>query len=362
MSKHLVVFRADATSQIGTGHIVRCLTLAQIFQSRGSDIVFVSRGLPFYFTEVFRLQNIKYIALQSSREDKLESGLAHANWLHVSQQQDAREFLDSVHGFEIDLIVVDHYSLDYRWESAVKHASSTLFVIDDLEDRAHDCDFLLDQNLKKCDGLHYAELVPNTCNLLLGPDYCLLRKEFLNFRKTILPKSGIIKSVFVFFGGIDIDNHTATAIEALGALMVYDIRVDVVIGESHPAKQAILKSCEKYNFKCHVQTSLMADLMANSDLAIGSAGSVSWERCVLGLPCITYPVSANQVPIARALSSAGAIDFDEEHCTVTVENLKSRLITLFKSPMRCKAMSIAALSLVDGLGSRRICEALKLAK
>jgi UDP-2,4-diacetamido-2,4,6-trideoxy-beta-L-altropyranose hydrolase len=127
----------------------------------------------------------------------------------------------------------------------------------------------------------YIGKVPNHCRLLLGPRYALLRDEFRRLRDEVKPRTGPVKWILVFFGGMDVDNFTGKALQALVNLGHEDLQVDVVIGAQHPAREAIEATCDRYGYQCHVQTSNMAELMARADLAIGAGGSASWERCCL---------------------------------------------------------------------------------
>jgi len=225
-------------------------------------------------------------------------------------------------------------------------------VIDDLADRAHDCDILLDQNYHLNMNTRYNKL--NTdCELLLGPSYALLRNEFSLFRKKSFVRNGIIKRLLIFFGGIDAENCTSLAIEAISELNL-DIAVDVVIGKYNPFKEQVKNACRSYKYNCHIQTNRIAELMSFADLAIGGAGISSLERCSLGLPAVIISIANNQIEVARSLHSIGASFYLGSSENISKENIKKIIQDLYQSPHKVKRAAIAAYSLVDGLGTKRV--------
>lgn len=175
-----------------------------------------------------------------------------------------------------DWLVVDHYALDARWESALRASTKQIMVIDDIADRQHDCDVLLDQNFYADMQKRYTGKVSAHCQLLLGPRYALLRDEFRKLREQVKPRNGTVKKILVFFGGVDADNYTGRAIEALAEIGIEGLYVDVVIGAQHSCREQIKSVCAQHGFICHVQTDKMAELMAAADLAIGAGGSATY--------------------------------------------------------------------------------------
>ena len=164
---------------------------------------------------------------------------------------------------------------------------------------------LLDQNYYADMQTRYVSKVPSHCQLLLGPRYALLREEFRTLREQINVRTGDVKKILVFFGGVDADNYTNLAIQALAELNVTQ-SVDIVIGAQHPNREQIKQACIAHGFICHIQTTRMAELMAEADLAIGAGGSASWERCCLGLPALLLAIADNQIEIAKALDLINA--------------------------------------------------------
>ena len=348
-----VAFRTDASSQIGTGHFMRCLTLAEALKKNGVDISFVSRHLPIYLSDMLISKGLKHIPLSAYYTRDLVDELAHASWLGVSQAQDAEATVEALSGKVFDWIVVDHYALDVRWESIVRPNVKKIMVIDDLADRHHNCDVLLDQNYYADMQTRYKGKVPAHCKLLLGPSYAMLRDEFRALREKVKVRNGDVKKVLVFFGGVDADNYTLRAIEALAEVNV-TLQVDVVIGAMHPFKELIENTCAKYDYICHVQTSRMAELMMEADLSIGAGGSATWERCCLGLPAILIAFAKNQIDIVKNLKSIGACDYLSD--SPSNLSFRTKINDLLIRKDLLSEISLKAYSLVDGLGAKRIGE------
>jgi UDP-2,4-diacetamido-2,4,6-trideoxy-beta-L-altropyranose hydrolase len=289
-----IAFRVDASSQIGTGHFMRCLTLADALKQSGAHIRFISRNLPEHLQNMLGVKGIEFVLLESDTAPALTDDLAHAHWLGTSQAQDAQATVRTLSGQMWNWLVVDHYALDIRWESALRGTVQKIMVIDDLADRQHDCDVLLDQNFYADMQTRYTRKVPSHCELLMGPRYALLRDEFRKLREQVKPRTGPVKRILVFFGGVDTDNYTGQAIAALSEIDIRGLHVDVVIGAQHPYLEEIKAACVQHGFISHVQTSKMAELMAAADLAIGAGGSATWERCCLGLPTLVFCTAYNQ--------------------------------------------------------------------
>ena len=193
-----IVFRTDASSQIGTGHFMRCLTLADELKKQGAQIRFISRNLPPHLSEMLKAKGVEYIPLITDATQEPIDELTHSNWLGTSQNQDAQATIQALADCSCDFLVVDHYALDKRWESAVRLSCKKLMVIDDLADRQHDCDVLLDQNFYADMQTRYIDKVPEHCQLLLGPRYALLREEFRTSREKVKVRVGDVKKYWYF--------------------------------------------------------------------------------------------------------------------------------------------------------------------
>ncbi|MBU0689928.1 MAG: UDP-2,4-diacetamido-2,4,6-trideoxy-beta-L-altropyranose hydrolase [Gammaproteobacteria bacterium] len=352
-----VAFRTDASAQIGTGHFMRCMTLAGALQRRGASISFISRKLPGYLHEMLKEKGMEYVALDACSAPFPADELAHASWLGASQTQDAIATVKASAGRIWDWLIVDHYALDSRWESMLCDVAKKLLVIDDIADRQHQCDVLLDQNLFSDMDRRYSGKVPANGRILLGPGYALLRDEFKNLHGQVSMRTGTGRRVLVFFGGADKEDCTGRAIEALKG--IGDLEVDVVIGALHPFREQIEMECARHGYVCHVQTDRMAELMAIADLAIGAGGSASWERCCMGLPTVLVALADNQVDIAKALDEFGASIYVGTLKVADVSALRSVITELLRTQEKLAAMSEKAYSLVDGLGAERVCQVME---
>jgi len=351
-----IAIRVDASALIGTGHFMRCLTLADELKRRGASICFVSRHAPEHLRTMLVRRGHELRVLDSDVLPIPAGSPAHACWLGTSQEADARDTLHALSDMTWDWLIVDHYALDARWETALRLKVGHILAIDDIADRPHDCDVLLDQNFYTDMNTRYEGKVPQKCRLLLGPRYALLREEFRALREHVLPRTGPVRSILVFFGGVDADNYTGCAIRALSKLGMPDIAVDVVIGAQHPSREPVEEECRRLGFACHVQTEHMAELMTKADLSIGAGGSAAWERCCLGLPTLIVTLAENQVAIAEALNSLGACIYLGAAASVNEITVLSELNKLISNPARFKNLSEKTYSMVDGVGAVRTCQ------
>jgi UDP-2,4-diacetamido-2,4,6-trideoxy-beta-L-altropyranose hydrolase len=340
----------DASVEIGTGHVMRCLTLAGELTIIGFRVIFLCRCHKGHLIELIENKGYQVIKLNKPNKEvsyKLND-LAHSKWLGVHQDEDAEETRTALKEYkEIDLLIVDHYSLDNRWEKKFRNIVNKIFVIDDLADRKHDCDLLLDQNYYPNMNERYKNLINHNCNLVLGPRYALLRREFRTVKKKVR-KYNEVKRIMIFLGGSDFTNQTTKAIQAIRLLNRPDILVDVVLGASNPFKSKIEKIATTINnLNFHYNISNMASLMVEADLAIGAGGSTNWERCYLGLPAITVSVADNQSLILECLDEKGAIKNLGWYEKVTPEQIADALSELVENPDRLKEMSKISMDLME---------------
>lgn len=350
--KH-VAFRVDASSKIGAGHLMRCLTLADTLKQRETNCRFVSRHMPEHLRDMLVAKGHEIKLYNSSPNREISGGLSHAHWLGVTQAQDATDTINALSDQTWDWLVVDHYALDASWESMLRQTARKILVIDDIADRHHDCDVLLDQNLYADMNTRYVGKVPVHCQLLLGPRYTLLRDEFRQLREQVNIRTEQVKRALVFFGGVDADNYTARAIDALVGKDSHDWHVDVVIGAQHPHREQIEAACAEKRFVCHVQTSRMAELMVVADLAIGAGGTATWERCCLGLPALTICVADNQRKQIADAASEGLLyapDLEGE----LIPAIRRHVSALMENGYLRQAISRNGMRAVDGRGVLRV--------
>ena len=235
----------------------------------------------------------------------------------------------------------------------MRETAKQIMVIDDIADRQHDCDVLLDQNFYTDMQTRYIGKVPAHCQLLLGPRYALLRDEFRKLREQVQPRTGPVKRILVFFGGVDADNYTGRVIKVLTEMDIKGLYVDVVIGAQHPYRADIEINCSTEGFVCHVQTDKMAKLMAAADLAIGAGGSATWERCCLGLPTFAICTADNQQRQVEDAAREGLLYTSV--CNIDLAYIiKMHAAALIENAYLRQFISRLAMQAVDGRGVLRI--------
>lgn len=305
-------FRVDASLEIGTGHVMRCLTLAKALREYDIQCAFICREHEGHLGELIRKNafDLFFLTTEIGSDLQTDSGLAHSNWLHCSIDMDVKQ-TRQVLPEKIDCLIVDHYALDARWESQMRSVCQKIVVIDDLADREHDCDILLDQNLGTTEA-DYSNLVPTHCIKLIGPKFALLRPEFAQWREYSLQRrhGNCLRKILVSMGGIDQFNVTSIVLKALSKINVLDgVQVFVVMGDNAPFLDDVRSICQEMLISTTVLTNVnnMAELMANSDLVIGAVGATTWERFCLGIPSICIPVAHNQEKLASFLALNGLV-------------------------------------------------------
>jgi UDP-2,4-diacetamido-2,4,6-trideoxy-beta-L-altropyranose hydrolase len=364
-----LVFRTDASLQIGTGHVMRCLTLADALREHGAHCRFICRDHPGNLFDLIGKRGYSVHVLPDVREHMIENeacsepALGYRAWLGVDWDVDAQQTVAALDDTPVDWLIVDYYALDARWEQVLKAHCKKLLVIDDLADRPHVCDVLLDQNLGR-EATDYASLVPEHCIVLAGPRFALLRPEFAALREYSLQrrKMATIKHLLITMGGVDKDNATGQVLNALNNCnLPPDLRITVVMGPHAPwfAQVQAQAAQMPWPTKVLVGVDNMAQLMAESDLAIGAAGSTSWERCCLGLATIQIALAQNQVTIAQALSNVGAaLMLQVEIIAQTLPGL----IGSMTSADKLYTISAASSAVTQGKGAALVSDYIKEAK
>jgi UDP-2,4-diacetamido-2,4,6-trideoxy-beta-L-altropyranose hydrolase len=288
--------------------------------------------------------------------------LAHASWLGVDWSTDAQQTQQLLRNTKFDWLIVDHYALDHRWESSLRSVCNRLMVVDDLADRRHDCDLLLDQNHGSC-AERYAGLVPAECTQLHGPEFGLLKPIYAKRRAEQKARSGKIERVLIYFGGgADPMNLTGMALRAFQAPELMKIELDIVVGSGYAHKEELETAAgARGKTRIHTQLKDLSELMFNADLAIGAGGATTWERCCLGLPSIVISIADNQRPACEALSMDGLIQYLGYVDQVSSEVIREQVVELLGKPKRLSELSEKAMKLVDGKGVNRILHEITLA-
>jgi len=332
-----VVFRVDSSSQMGVGHLMRCLTLADKLEKQNHNVTFICRELK---GNLIKLIKHKVLILPVYKAFKLDN--SYLSWLGATQEQDARQTIQVIHN-NTDLLIIDNYALGKVWHKLLSSYVKKIMVIDDLADREFYCDILLNQNIgvKQED---YQGKVPNYCELLLGCDYALLRSEFTKLRVQALEKrknTKRVKNILVSMGGSDKNNITYDILQQIDD----SFNIVVVLGKSSQYIEMIEDYVKYKDIKVVVGADNMAELMVKADLAIGAGGATSWERCCLGLPTLLCVLSENQKTVAENLSKLGVV--------LIVDNLKDNIQTIVNNFNLWKSMSIKSKNICDGLGAEK---------
>lgn len=338
--------RADADGRIGHGHVMRCLTLAESSLRRGAGVSFICRENEGHLCDMLDARGFEVHRLPRR--------------LNATWQQDAAETRAAIAGagFDPSWLIVDHYGVDVSWEQALRPSVGRIMVIDDLANRTHDCDLLLDQNIVACMRDRYASKVPPDCSLLLGPEFAMLQPEYADLHDRVPPRAGAVTRVLVFFGGSDTGNLTGLTLAALRRLGRSDIAVDVVIADSYPKAAAIRReAAADGSFAVHCGLRTLAPLMAKADLAVGAGGSTTWERLCLGLPSLVVTVADNQRPIAEELQRRGLIAWLGDQASVREQTVYDALKPLLEDGIN-EAWSARCRATIDGRGVTRVCAAL----
>ncbi len=346
-----IVIRVDASHQIGSGHVMRCLGLANALKGR-AEVTFVVRHLPESLAAVIHGWGHRIAPLPAAPAAHDE--VAHSAWLGVAQADDGQATVQVMKALgPVDWVIVDNFALDWRWQQAVRPHIRRLLVIDDLADRVHDCDVLIDANAYLEGKQRYVGKVPAHATLLLGTRYVLLRDEFVKARSRVKIRSGRVERLLVFFGGMDGNNHTGRLLGVLPSQLMPKIAVDVVIGAQHPERGAIEAACIQSGYRCHVQTPHMAALMAQADLAIGAGGSTVWERCSMGLPSMVFAIADNQIHLTRDAALQGLVESPQVDWSQPI-TVTTALQALVLNPLARERMSRLGLQMVDGQGMARV--------
>lgn len=332
--QRLAVLRADASVSVGTGHVARCLTLADDLAAQGWDVMMACAGLPGALRDDILLRGFGLLEIPASVALLEEPALIH------------RALGDRA----ADLTVIDHYGIGTAWHRAARLWTDVMMVIDDLAMQPADADLLLNQNLGETVEA-YASLVAADCKLLIGPHFALLRPQFERARRAMRERRDVSR-LLVFLSGSDENDMTAMVARAAARLA---IAMDVVVGSAYPHWERMRSWAElQPQVTLHRNVADMGGLMSAADLAIGAPSSASWERCCVGLPSILITLADNQRRAASALAKAGAAVDLGWYEGVDEQLISAAITTLTRSPVRLAEMSRSAASITDGLGTHRV--------
>lgn len=348
-----VVIRVDASLTMGTGHVMRCLTLAEALKKRGVTVTFICREHVGNLIDRIIHQGFDCYRLAQASEVFESDELYHSSWLGCSQSQDALMCEPILAQLMPDWLVVDHYAIDYRWHDVLTAYYDRLMVIDDLADRKLSADLMLNQNYG-ADASSYRELVDADCQLLVGLAFALLRPEFVQYRSESLMRRSVVsqqRSLLITMGGVDEKNVTSSVLAIFDDIrLLPNWNIKIVVGEKYPHLEILTKQVTTMSHR-HIDLLVgitnMAEVMATSDLAVGAAGATTWERCCLGVPSIQLVIAYNQQAVAKQLADNGVVLMAEK-----IDDIGSLVKQITDTQLQ--VLSQHSANLCDGLGVERL--------
>lgn len=352
-----VAFRVDSSVMIGSGHVVRCRTLARELRHRGVSMRFICREQRHHLSRLLTDDGFDVVMLTARESvDRAQGDGDYRAWLGATEQADAADTVEALRGGQLDWVIVDHYGLGEVWESAMRSTAGRILAIDDLANRRHACDVLLDQNwFGDLTAGRYDGLVPAGCQTLLGPQHALLPAEYRIFRAALPDADGSVRRVLVYFGASDDHNLTAVAVRALSDPAFDGIAVDIVLGSNHPDAVSVERAAAgRAHTVIHQPLPTLAGLMARADLMVGTAGGTTWERAALGLPGLVAILTENQRLHIDPVRAGGAVFVMPAREVDSVDAWREELRRLTSDAVALSVTSKAARSLTDGGGTERV--------
>lgn len=355
-----IAFRVDSSALVGSGHLMRCLALARELTRRGARVHFVTRASAGNLNHLIRDAGYAVHELAPVVDDR--HAMDHTCWKPGEIQADLSETVRILALLgPVEWLVIDNYGIDARWEKPLRRCVRRIAVIDDLANRDHDADVLVDQNLFRHMDARYEGRLPPNCQALLGPGYALLRPEFREHRERRMQQAGHDGAVRVlaFFGGGDTSDETGKFLRGWRESADSNWSVDVVLGGSNSRVCALSAFAAPLSgVRIRHQIGNMAELMAASDYAFGAAGSSNWERFCLGLDASVVCVADNQRETVETLSELGLVHYignaektDAAAYAYALAQLKSRTASMIKPSARL-------MEYVDGLGAPKVADTL----
>lgn len=352
-----VAIRVDASSLIGSGHLVRCLTLADEFRRVGADVRVVSRQCDVPLADPAYARGFSLIELPTVEHRSDVGDGDYAEWLGVLQEQDAEQTIRSLGPEEVDVLVVDHYGLDATWESRLSDSCGSILAIDDLANREHAADVVVDQNLRPDGAAAYGTLVPKGCRVLSGPSYALIRDEYVRARHP-WHSGGRPCRALVTIGGVDDPELIRVILEGLIDLSDQLEAVDLVVAAPNAIGAGLGVTAGVLPLRLHGPQPHLADLMAGADISVGAGGGTTWERLCVGLPSIVTSRAENQRRGTRELGALGAVIDLGGSASLAPVDVRDAVDALLSSNQERRRMHELGHALVDGYGRKRVVESI----
>lgn len=366
-----VLIRVDGSNDIGLGHVMRCLTLADALGEQGIKSVFICRHLPASIKDKIITKGHEVIIFSNENTPLPDDTQGiYGAWLSTTLEHDIKQTISAISKTikkysKPAYVLIDHYALDANWEKSIKKAfGAKIIVLDDLSNRRHDCDYLIDTTFGKTIK-DYQGLVPENCKLMIGSEFALLRPDFAQLRNKTLKahdkdyaNEADVQNLLISVGGVDKDNVTMMMLKIINQLdKTPKFLTHVLIGVTYPylAELKTLIRTLPFKVKLHQDITSIAELFALADICIGAAGSSSWERCCLGLPTINIVIADNQKTIAQKLSQKKAILNAGRYEEITTQEFINNYLepALKNSNIRYE-LSMNSRDLCDGHGATRV--------
>ena len=340
-----IVFRVDASGEVGFGHLSRCLNLAEVLRGRGNEICFICRDDESQSFRVLEDRLFATVLLPSLAAGEV-----------CNQQQDADQTIEALNGIRPDWLVVDNYELDKQWEQIMRPHAAKIAVIEDLPGRQHDCELLLDQNYSDRSNEAFRGQVPDACELLLGPRFALISEEFRRVREIKTKPVSELQRILVFCGGSDPQNLTQRVIDELSIVELSNVAIDVVIGGQNKNfnREALRKL--KPNFEIRDAGVEFAQIIRRADLTIGAGGTTTWERMCLGVPSVVVSIAENQNPACEKLGRDGLINYLGAQASLKPGVIRAAVLEVVSSYSSVFDQIAKGQILVDGRGCERVAE------
>ena len=338
-----IAFRVDFSSEIGSGHLMRCIRLSKSLKKNNKNIFFIIKQSD-YISEIKSLlskENLKLILLDNKNKK-------------FSYKSDAESTIKILKKKKIQKLIVDNYKIDSKWEKKVKKYIKKLIVIDDLANRNHYCDIIIDQNYVKNYKTRYDKIINKDCIKLLGPKFCINNQIKKKFNFNHKSKKLRVRRIFVFFSAVFIPRVYEMIVTLFSAKPFKHINIDFVIGNLEKKNFLKLKKSVNKNINLMITNKNIENLMSRADLAIGSGGTNTWERISIGLPSIVFCIANNQKKICEFLSKKKIINYLGLFNTGSRLKLKKEIIKTQNNYKNIRINSEENKHLIDGFGLERI--------
>jgi UDP-2,4-diacetamido-2,4,6-trideoxy-beta-L-altropyranose hydrolase len=351
-----VIFRVDGGKKIGSGHVVRCMTLARELQVLKCDTCFIMRESDGNLSAMVEKAGFEVRLLEGSHQADMKFDLDTGPMPVQMQLEDARQTLDTLKDWLFDWVVVDHYGLGIEWETELRSTGANICAIDDLANRQHECEGLLDANyLGATHTWRYESLVPSNCLMMVGPTFSLLQTQYASIHAVLPYADGMVRRILVFFGGSDSSNQSSKVLDALSSSDLEHLAVDLVLGIDHSHRDQIdALASSRGNVNIHNNLGTLAGLMARADFAIGAGGITTWERMSCGVPSLIVAVASNQERVISALTTDGFVASLTSGKHASCEEWRDAIRTLVSDRVKLAAMGEKGRCLVDGLGAKYV--------